>query len=110
MVGEAARAYTVAGFDKAFNEIVKIDMVCADYLLGIGLEHWARSHFPGKRYNYMTSNIAESWNAVLREARGFPIISLVEYTVNLNDVVCGKKRRCNVEEGTLTPKIQKMLA
>lgn len=56
-----------------------MDARCAEYILEIGLEHWARAHFPGNRYNIMTSNLAESWNAVLREAREFPEIPLIDF-------------------------------
>ncbi|CAN7104251.1 unnamed protein product, partial [Brassica rapa subsp. narinosa] len=79
MVGKAARAYKVSDFYRIFNEIKKINPSCADYLIGIGFEHWSRSHFKGQRYNIMTSNVAESWNAVLREAHEFPIKPLVEF-------------------------------
>lgn len=56
-----------------------IDIACADYLIRIGLELWARSHFHGKRYNIMTSNLAKSLNAGLAEAREYPIVPLLEY-------------------------------
>lgn len=62
-----------------FNEIKVIDIACADYLIRVGLEHWARSHFAGARYNIMTSNLAESLNAALSTAREYPIVSLIEY-------------------------------
>lgn len=78
-MGKAARAYTLVEFYTVFNEIKMINQDCADYLLRIGLEHWTRAHFAGNRYNIMTSNIAESWNAVLREARAYPILPLIEY-------------------------------
>ncbi|RID40841.1 hypothetical protein BRARA_J00853, partial [Brassica rapa] len=77
LVGKAARAFSLADFYGAFNEIKLINASCAEYLEGIGFEHWARVHFGGKRYDVMTSNIAESWNSVLREAREYPILALV---------------------------------
>lgn len=52
---------------------------CADYLVGIGFEHWARAHFVGIMYNLMTSNITESLNAALGESSGFPIVPLMDY-------------------------------
>ncbi|XP_048619968.1 uncharacterized protein LOC106363993 [Brassica napus] len=79
LVAKAGRAYRLADFYKIFNEIKCVNASCADYLIGIGFEHWARSHFPGRRYNIMTSKVAESWNAVLREAREYPILALVEF-------------------------------
>ncbi|XP_048626905.1 uncharacterized protein LOC106349583 [Brassica napus] len=79
LVAKAGRAYRLADFYKIFNEIKHVNASCAYYLIGIGFEHWAHSHFPGRRYNIMTSNIAESWNAVLREAREYPMLALVEF-------------------------------
>lgn len=79
LVVKAARAYQLSEFYNTFNEIKLINPSCADYLIGIGFEHWARSHCSGNRYNIMTSNVAESWNSVLREAREYPVMAMVEY-------------------------------
>lgn len=68
LVAKVARTFRLKEFYSIFNEIKTMDPKCAEYLLEIGVEHWARSHFPGNRYNTMTSNLAESWNSVLREA------------------------------------------
>lgn len=78
-MAKAARSFRLQDLYATFNEIKGIDHKCAEYLLEIGLEHWARAQFPGKRYNVMTSNLAESWNGVLREARELPVIRLVEF-------------------------------
>ncbi|XP_018462581.2 uncharacterized protein LOC108833668 [Raphanus sativus] len=79
LVAKAARAYRLNDFYVTFNKIKVMDPSCAAYLIEIGFEHWARSHFPGNRYNVMTSNLAESWNSVLCKAREFPIIQLLEF-------------------------------
>lgn len=42
-----ARAFRVEDFYTHFNEIKVIDIACADYLIRIGFEHWARSHVEG---------------------------------------------------------------
>ena len=39
---------------------------------------WARAHFPGDRYNLTTTNIAESINRVLSDARSLPVVRLLE--------------------------------
>lgn len=79
MVGKAARAFQLDEFYRAFNEIKTLDASCAEYLIAIGLENWARAHFEGNRYNIMTSNVAETWNSVLREAREYPVLALLEH-------------------------------
>ncbi|XP_062080887.1 uncharacterized protein LOC133785684 [Humulus lupulus] len=48
------------------------------YLLEAKPEKWARPFFPTKRYNILTSNIAESINAAIVHARELPITSLIE--------------------------------
>lgn len=37
----------------------------------------ARTHFPGKQYEFITSNMAESMNICLRTARKLPIVIIV---------------------------------
>lgn len=88
-----------------------MDNTCADYLIKIGFEHWSRSHFTGARYDIMTTNIAESWNAVLREARGFPIISLVEYIrTKIMTWFSQRREAAEAATNTLTPKTEEILA
>lgn len=36
------------------------------YLRGIDYQQWVRTHFPSIRYNIITINIAESFNALAR--------------------------------------------
>ncbi|XP_013616946.1 PREDICTED: uncharacterized protein LOC106323351 [Brassica oleracea var. oleracea] len=55
----------------------------------------------------MDSNIAESWNAVVKEAHEFPLISMCEY-IRTTLMSCFALRRAKAMEhkGTLTPKVQ----
>ena len=111
MVGKAARAYKVSDFYRIFNEIKKINPSCADYLIGIGFEHWSRSHFKGQRYNIMTSNVAESWNAVLREAHEFPIKPLVEFIRDkLMQWFATRRATTCISFDTLTPRVAEIVA
>ncbi|XP_048622868.1 uncharacterized protein LOC106425904 [Brassica napus] len=108
--GKAARAFRLAEFYSSFNEIKTINPSCADYLISIGFEHWARSHFQGNRYNIMTSNVAESWNAVLREARDYPVLSMIEFI--RSKLMTWFAERCNVineGSGRLTPRVLQIL-
>ena len=72
-VSRAATAYRLIDFHSHFNEVVMFDPTCARYLDLVGFCHWARAYFEGDRYNVMTTNIAESLNAVLKEAGELPI-------------------------------------
>src|SRR5262249_18478305 len=40
--------------------------------------HWAELYFPGRRYGHFTSNIAESLNSWILEARELPILAMLE--------------------------------
>ena len=75
----ASRAFTVSAFNRYFDRIRVRHPGIAAYLEAIGLERWSRALFPGKRYNVMTSNYAESFNSQCRNARKYPISTLVEY-------------------------------
>ncbi|XP_013726896.2 uncharacterized protein LOC106430665 [Brassica napus] len=111
LVAKAGKAYRLADFYKNFNEIKHVNASCADYIIGIGFEHWARSHFPGRRYNIMTSNIAESWNAVLREAREYPILALVEFIrAKLMSWFSARGSTISASLDKFTPKVMEILA
>ncbi|XP_057808425.1 uncharacterized protein LOC131022899 [Salvia miltiorrhiza] len=47
-------------------------------LTDIGVERWARSKCPVRRYSFMTSNAAESMNARLLWARRLPVCAMLE--------------------------------
>ena len=57
----------------------RVSSQVVQYLKDANLEKWARSHFPGNRYNIMTTNIAESMNSVLLDARDKPILPLLDH-------------------------------
>lgn len=106
LVGKAARAYRLSEFYTTFAEIKRVNASCADYLVGIEFEHWARSHFKGKRFNIMTSNVAETWNVVLREAREYPILSLIEFIMNWFSV---RRDLPNLGDNSLTPRVHEIV-
>ncbi|XP_018435867.1 uncharacterized protein LOC108808181 [Raphanus sativus] len=110
LVAKAARAYKLHDFYVTFNEIKAMDPACASYLIEIGFEHWARSHFSGNRYNVMTSNLAESWNSVLCKAREFPIVQLLDFICEKIMTWFAKRREVATKcSGELTPRIEQQL-
>ncbi|KAG5573032.1 hypothetical protein H5410_062798 [Solanum commersonii] len=42
----------------------------------IGFEKWSKAHFPGNRYDMMTTNIIESLNAMLIDEKEYPVVSI----------------------------------
>ncbi|XP_038713386.1 uncharacterized protein LOC120007256 [Tripterygium wilfordii] len=80
---KATKAYRVFEFEVLMTQLSLIDPRAQSYLLEAGFAKWSRAHFLGRRYNILTTNIAESMNAVLREARHLPITMLVEHLRDL---------------------------
>ncbi|XP_024014021.1 uncharacterized protein LOC112088098 [Eutrema salsugineum] len=60
-------------------ELRQIKPDLADYLEEADVSLWSRVHFVGDRYNIKTSNVAESINAALKKARGYPISFLLDF-------------------------------
>ena len=83
---------------------------CADYLTGIGFEHWTRSRFVGERYNVKTSNIAESLNNVLTMARYYPVISILEtWRTTLITWFALRSEAAQMEDNILPPNVNDMV-
>lgn len=75
-----------------------------------GFSHWTRVHCEGKRYNIMDSNIAESWNQVLKEAREYPLICMLEYIRTcLMDWFALRRARADRSISILSPRVRKMV-
>nr|XP_009612801.1 protein FAR-RED ELONGATED HYPOCOTYL 3-like [Nicotiana tomentosiformis] len=73
------KAYTIEKFDYHMAEVDRIDKRVKDSLINVGYERWSRAHFTVNRTLTMTSNIAESINAMLKTARELPVLPLLEY-------------------------------
>jgi hypothetical protein len=76
---QAARATTAAAVNDAMAKMQAIAPESVPWLLDHAApEHWVEYYFPGRRYGHITSNIIESLNAWLLEARNKPILVMVE--------------------------------
>lgn len=76
---KACTAYTEVEFERYMNALRVQVPEAARVMDNAGKERWSNAHFPGRRYNIMTSNSAESVNAVSRFARRLPIVLLIEF-------------------------------
>ncbi|KAH0661352.1 hypothetical protein KY284_026283 [Solanum tuberosum] len=74
----AAKAYNKVEFYDHFNQIRDMVHKAAEHLESVGFHRWSRAFCPGNRYNIMTSNIAESMNAMFEVEREFPIVALFD--------------------------------
>ena len=93
------------------NEIKKISVEAYEYLASIPTKHWSRHAFPTKsKSGMLLNNCCESFNNVLREARGKPIISLMEwirrYVMQRN---VAKREGLSNFEGVLMPSVRKLI-
>ncbi|XP_044470500.1 uncharacterized protein LOC123199527 [Mangifera indica] len=79
MYWKAAKAYTEFEFQQVMKSLSRLHPEATAYLYEVGFDRWARAYFPGHRYNVMTTNIAESFNALVKHARGLPITMLIEF-------------------------------
>ncbi|CAE5957616.1 unnamed protein product [Arabidopsis arenosa] len=110
LVSKAAYAYTVAEFRHRFQEIERRSPLCANYLRGIGISHWTRVYFQGKRYNIMSSNVAECLNAALAKALEFPIVSMLEsIRMMLMRWFYCRRQKANNNASPVTPEVEKKL-
>ncbi|KAH9659886.1 SWIM-type domain-containing protein [Citrus sinensis] len=76
----AAKAYGHEEFKRQLEGLWMLHSAAADYLENnVGTCNWARSEFEGRRYNILTTNIAESVNSLMREPRKFPIAHLIDH-------------------------------
>ncbi|KAA0053426.1 MuDRA-like transposase [Cucumis melo var. makuwa] len=74
----ASRTYRESTFVEALRHLLAFPNGSGKYLNDVGIARWSRVHFPGRRYNMMTTNIAESINSILKEPRDLPIASFLE--------------------------------
>ncbi|XP_075076702.1 uncharacterized protein LOC142163328 [Nicotiana tabacum] len=61
------------------SDIANVDKKTYDYLMEEPPERWARSCSPQRRYDMLTTNIVESMNSVLLEARELPILRMMDF-------------------------------
>ncbi|XP_016469178.2 uncharacterized protein LOC107791607 [Nicotiana tabacum] len=95
-----ARSYTMDEFNERMLKIEEVDLRVKSYLYDIGYHRWSRVHATVNRTFTMTSNIAESLNAVTKDARELPIFDLFEYMRTLLER--WTKEKLSKAKGTFT--------
>ncbi|XP_010424333.1 PREDICTED: uncharacterized protein LOC104709415 [Camelina sativa] len=73
-----AQAKAYQHFKDSFDEIVARSTRCIEYLNGIPLPHWTQAFCTAKRYNIMSSNVAEALNSAIAKIVELPIVTMVE--------------------------------
>ncbi|XP_020262552.1 uncharacterized protein LOC109838530 [Asparagus officinalis] len=75
----ACYKYTIAEWNDYMKEIYEMAPAAYEIAINYSPEHWANAFFPGIRYGHVTSNVAESFNSWIREARLLRILQMVEH-------------------------------
>ena len=110
LVGKAARAYNVGQFNEYYNEIGIRSSKCHQYLEAIPKEHWTQAYCPAKRYNVMSSNIAEALNGALAKILELPIVTMVDgIRGKLMRWFCVRRAKAAKMTDTITPATNKLI-
>ncbi|XP_070015046.1 uncharacterized protein [Nicotiana sylvestris] len=94
------QSYTLDEFNERMLNIEEVDLHVKSYLYDIGYHRWSRVHATVNRTYTMTSNIAESLNAVTKDARELPIFDIFEYMRTLLER--WTKEKLSKAKGTFT--------
>ncbi|XP_026385145.1 uncharacterized protein LOC113280776 [Papaver somniferum] len=100
---------THEGFDQGMQKFK--DMGCDGlhkFLSEIPVEYWSNAHCLGCRYGDMCSNIAESFNSWIKEAKGMPIATLVNWIrLKIMEQMSTRKRKGATYKGFICPRLEK---
>ncbi|XP_009773353.1 uncharacterized protein [Nicotiana sylvestris] len=94
------RSYALDEFNERMSKIEEIDPRVKSYLYDIVYHRWSRVHATVNRTWTMTSNIAESLNAITKDTRELPIFDLLEYMRTLLE--CWTNEKLLKANGTFT--------
>ncbi|XP_020261573.1 uncharacterized protein LOC109837660 [Asparagus officinalis] len=106
----ACYKYTIAEWNDYMKEIYEMAPVAYEIAINYSPEHWANAVFPGIRYGHVTSNVAESFNNWIREARLLRILQMVEH-IRKQLMTCMNNRRIMACKWTsyLCPKAEQIV-
>ena len=100
---QAVKTCRKAEFEKIMDNIKMANPPVFAWLTEIGYERWASSHFPGKRFNFVTTNISECVNALFKEAREYPVTRLIETVrLKIQEMFYKRSERASTFSGPLT--------
>ncbi|XP_058077551.1 uncharacterized protein LOC131225947 [Magnolia sinica] len=107
---QAVKTCRRADFDKFMHHIELANPLVHAWLREIGYEKWVSSHFPGKRFNLVTTNIVECVNALFKEAREYPVTMLIETVrLKIQEMFCKRRELASSFVGPLTPWAEKQI-
>ena len=78
--------------------------------MDVGVERQTRALFHNNRYNIMTSNIVEALNEVLKKAREYPLLLLLDVIVEkMSEWFNTRRMMADNLTSPLTPECEKIL-
>ena len=97
-------------FETVLQHIDNIHREAGNYIRKIDPAKWARSHFPARRFGHVTSNISESMNWWLEQARHLnPVQLFTTYIRKLNRLFERRRDKYSLMRPTQLPnKVSKM--
>ena len=100
LLWKGARATEQAAFDKIVADMNAIDPHKFPWLeANAHPRHWADLFFEGRQYDHFTSNIAESLNVWLLQARQMPLLPMLEMI--RDKTMEWFRERCSLEDRTV---------
>ncbi|KAH0730616.1 hypothetical protein KY289_001804 [Solanum tuberosum] len=81
LMWRASSAHQVKKFESLMWQIREENVEAHEYLMEIPLDKWTVSHDGGKRWGVLTTNLSESFNGVLKKARGLPVTAMVRLSL-----------------------------
>ncbi|KAH0656254.1 hypothetical protein KY285_031136 [Solanum tuberosum] len=81
LMWRADSAHQVRKFESLMWQIKEENVEAYEYLMEIPLEKWIVSYDDGKRWGVLTTNLSESFNGVLKKARGLPVTAMVKLSL-----------------------------
>ncbi|KAG5607045.1 hypothetical protein H5410_028537 [Solanum commersonii] len=81
LMWRAASAHQVRKFEYLIWQIREENEEPYEYLMEIPLDKWTVSHDGGKRCAVLTTNLSDSFNGVLKKARGLPVTAMVRLSL-----------------------------
>ena len=92
-------------YNAHLNELRMYNDLLATWIEENEPQHWAMSKFPKKRWDKMTTNLIESFNAWLRDERHLSICSfLIERMTKFGAILVKHKAESNQWKGSIGPK------
>ncbi|KAK2655286.1 hypothetical protein Ddye_008338 [Dipteronia dyeriana] len=75
----ATRVYRESQFLQLMEQLANINFKAAQYVTAVRFDRWSRAYSPRKRYNILSTNIAESMNNALKGCKELPITGVIDY-------------------------------